>query len=115
MDPKADLATELAKERTLMASERTFLAWIRTGLAGVGGGIAIIRLITFHDPLHQTIALIVSKVLMGWGIAIFIFSLINYKQAYKKLDMPLLKGTNFLLTVLVLTLVIVSCLLFVII
>jgi putative membrane protein len=77
--------TQMAEERTRLANERTFSAWLRTGLATAGAGIAIIRLLTFRNSLHQSAAKWIGGVFVCIGIAIFILSLVDYLQSYDKL------------------------------
>lgn len=78
--------TMLAIERNQLSAERTFSAWIRTGLAGVGGGLAISRLITFHNFTHQLIAKSLGQLLILWGILIFIFAILGYYRICSKLS-----------------------------
>lgn len=98
--------TDLALGRNRLANERTFLAWIRTGLACVGGGVAIVRLISFHTETHQTLAHIIGQILIFTGIALFIFSVFNYRSDLttvprgKKTPAPLLMAI-FLAAILV--------------
>nr|WP_249274283.1 DUF202 domain-containing protein [Parachlamydia sp. AcF125] len=86
--------TSLAMEQTRLANQRTFLSWIRTGLAGVGGGIGVVRLLTFENPLHAHTARIVGIILILWGILIFILSLIEYKQNTSKLNLSYQGGIS---------------------
>lgn len=79
--------TVLAGERTVLANERTFSAWIRTGLANVGGGVAIIRLLIFHNPTHLFLAQVIGCVLILLGIAIFLMAYLDYKKGHEKLQM----------------------------
>ena len=83
----AQQRTDLAKERNSLANERTFLAWLRTGLGGMGGGVAIIRLLNFHNPAHRVIADWIGYFLIFWGIAIFLLALIDYKSRRDKLNL----------------------------
>jgi putative membrane protein len=86
-DERVQLAkerTELAEERTRLANERTFSAWLRTGLATAGAGIAIIRLLTFRNAMHQSAAKWIGGMFVCIGIAIFILSLVDYLASYDK-------------------------------
>lgn len=83
---KKDEQISLAIERTRMAGERTFLSWLRTGLTAVGGGIAIIKLISFHTEFHRWMAQMVGHLLIAWGIVTFIFSLVSYRKSCIKLE-----------------------------
>ena len=77
--------TDLAIERNRLANERTFLAWLRTGLASVGGGIAVIRLLTFNNVVHQRTSQLVGSLLVLLGVAIFLFSYADYRNSFKRL------------------------------
>lgn len=103
-----DFKTELAREQTIMASERTFLSWIRTGLAIVGGGIVVVRFVVFDDPLEQMLVLISGKMLILWGIAIFILSLFDFRRVHKHKKSTMPFSTNLFITMLVMSLVAIS-------
>ncbi len=75
--------TFLAQERNRSALERTFLAWLRTGLACVGGGIAVIRLLTFEQPIHILYSHIIGSTLVLVGILVFFLSYLDYRTSYK--------------------------------
>ncbi|CCB86886.1 putative uncharacterized protein [Parachlamydia acanthamoebae UV-7] len=101
--------TGLAKERNRLANQRTFLSWIRTGLAGVGGGVAVVRLLTFANPVHEFAARIVGMILIFWGILIFILSFINYKRSSIRLKVDYREGISpQVFAVLSITLVVLS-------
>lgn len=106
-----DFKTELAQEQTIMASERTFLSWIRTGLAVVGGGIVVVRFVVFDDPVEGMLVLICGKILILWGIAIFILSLFDFRRAFKDKNTSMPHGTNLFITLLVTSLVAISAIL----
>lgn len=106
-----DFKTELAREQTIMASERTFLSWIRTGLAVVGGGIVVVRFVVFQDPLEHMLVLISGKILILWGIAIFILSLFDFRRVYKHKKSTMPFTTNLFITLLVVSLVAISTML----
>lgn len=74
----------LAEERTKLAAERTFLAWIRTGMTSIGIGIAIARFIIFRQIEHQYIGHLIGKLLILWGIGIFIFALFSYGRTIRR-------------------------------
>src|SRR3954447_18244393 len=79
---------ELAELRTLLAAERTFLAWVRTGLAAIAGGLAIVKLVPFGNPDHETIAHLIGQALILWGCVDLVIALINYRRStrYFKLE-----------------------------
>lgn len=104
----SDYKTELATEQTIMASERTFLSWIRTGLAIVGGGIVVVRFVILQNPLEHLLVLACGKLLIAWGIAIFILSLFDFRRVYKSRKSQMPFSTNLFITLLVLSLVAVS-------
>ena len=106
-----DFKTELAREQTIMASERTFLSWIRTGLAVVGGGIVVVRFVVFDDPVEGMLVLVSGKILILWGIAIFILSLFDFRRVYKHKKTAMPFSTNLFITLLVMSLVVISAML----
>lgn len=75
----------LAEEQMRMASERTYLSWIRTGLTSVGLGIAIAKFLVFRKLVTETAGHWAGLLLIIWGIGIFIFALISYRNTYSKL------------------------------
>ena len=75
--------TFLAQERNRSALERTFLAWMRTGLACVGGGIAVIRLLTFQNPIHILFSHIIGSTLVLLGILVFFLSYLDFRSSNK--------------------------------
>lgn len=78
---------ELANERNRLANERTFLAWMRTGLASVGGGVAVMRLLYFHNISHKILANLAGGILIVLGISIFCFAVFDYKKGFKRLKL----------------------------
>ena len=107
IDPK----TELAREQTILANERTFLSWIRTGLAIVGGGIVVVRFVIIENPLEHLLVLIAGKILIAWGVGIFLFSLYDFRRVYRTKNTPMPFSTNLFISFLVGTLITVSSIL----
>lgn len=122
MQQEFDERTQLARERTVLASERnklandrTFLAWIRTGLGSVGGGVAVMKLLTFYQPLHKTLAEIMGSTLIVLGITIFILSYFDYRKSYRLLKQESkYPGTMVSITLISVVLVVVSFVLLII-
>lgn len=86
--------TRLANERNRLANERTFLSWIRTGLAILGGGVAVVRLLTFQNVIHQVVAQVCGILLIILGIVMFILSAIDYIKSLKALKLqPSIAGS----------------------
>ena len=108
---ETDFNTELAREQTILANERTFLSWIRTGLAIVGGGIVVVRFVIIENPLEHLLVLIAGKILIAWGIGIFVFSLYDFRRVYKKKNTPMPFSANCFISFLVGTLIAVSAIL----
>lgn len=106
--------TELASERTQLAAERTLSAWIRTGLAGIGGGMVVIHLLFFKSPMNKILADILGEVMIFWGIFIFVFSFVNYWLFCKKLEAMTGYHTSKIVISTLISILIVSSLLFLI-
>jgi putative membrane protein len=99
---------DLAREQTILASERTFLSWIRTGLAMVGAGIVVIRFVLFENSLEQLLIVVGGKVLIFWGVIIFLLSLFDFRRVFKIKNVPMPQLTNVFVNALVGSLVIIS-------
>ncbi len=112
MNLLAEERNKLAKERNQLAAERTLTAWIRTSLASVGGGFAILRLLEFQEYSHRVIADLVGELLILLGIFILAFSLIDYKKRVDELKIMHSHRHNIWLVITVITLMVVSSLLF---
>jgi putative membrane protein len=84
MNINQDYDIELSREKTLWAAERTFSAWLRTVIAAMAGGLAILRLVSFHSELHRIIAQVIGQMLIFWGFMLVILSSINYQKARKQ-------------------------------
>lgn len=108
----AEERNKLAKERNQLAAERTLTAWIRTSLASVGGGFAILRLLEFQEYNHRVIADLAGELLIILGIFILAFSLIDYKKRVDQLKIMHSHRNNIWLVITVITLMVVSSLLF---
>lgn len=106
--------TDLANERNRLANERTFLAWVRTGLASVGGGVALVRLLTFTNSMHQMIANWIGLTLILLGITLFCLAYIDFRNSYAKLTFKGgFVGSIFTITAITVVLCLVSLLLFI--
>lgn len=106
---------DLAQVRTLLAAERTYAAWIRTGLAGIGGGLAVIKLLFFKLPAHQSIAHLTGQLLIMGGGTIFIFAYWNFNRTCRALGSnhtALPRFSNSILILMTAALVIISLLVF---
>ncbi len=86
----------LAQQRTKLAIERTFLSWIRTGITSIGLGLAIVRLLFFQNVLHEQLAHLAGKILIGWGISVFFLALLSYYKTYRQLPLPAKQGIPFM-------------------
>lgn len=104
--------TALAAERSRLAFQRTFLSWVRTGLASVGGGVALARLISFENPDNQMISQRVGEALVLLGLLIFVLSLLDYRNNYKKTERRDYAGSIWSVTLISTVLVVISGLLF---
>ena len=93
-DKKTDYSTQH------LANERTFLAWLRTCIALMGLGFVVARfslflkefsIITRNQPVPQNLPTQSSSTMLGMsmiglGILLIIYALINYLKAQKDIE-----------------------------